>query len=151
MGGLWCDWNGHASLTRLILQTPSLTAAFDQNYAFWGMPLSETKLDWWNLPRLASLASQAWANDYGRHVEASGTLRLPSLCAVQPESLAYMPNVEAVELGGRKRRTYVTEIGARAFAHDPRLRSRTTARRSRPSRPAWRRRRRSPSSSMSRR
>lgn len=123
MGGLWCDWNGHASLTRLILQTPSLTAAFDQNYAFWGMPLSETKLDWWNLPRLASLASQAWANDYGRHVEASGTLRLPSLCAVQPESLAYMPNVEAVELGGRKRRTYVTEIGARAFAHDPRLRS----------------------------
>ena len=123
MGGLWCDWNGHASLTRLILQTPSLTAAFDQNYAFWGMPLSETKLDWWNLPRLASLASQAWANDYGRHVEASGTLRLPSLCAVQPESLAYMPNVEVVELGGRKRRTYVTEIGARAFAHDPRLRS----------------------------
>ena len=123
MGGLWCDWNGHASLTRLILQTPSLTAAFNLDYAFWGMPLSETKLDWWNLPRLASLASQAWANDYGRHVEASGTLRLPSLCTVQPESLAYMPNVEAVELGGRKRRTYVTEIGARAFAHDPRLRS----------------------------
>lgn len=123
MGGLWCDWNGHASLTRLILQTPSLTAAFDQNYAFWGMPLSETKLDWWDLPRLASLASQAWANDYGRHVEASGTLRLPSLCAVQPESLAYMPNVEAIELGGRKKRTYVTEIGARAFAHDPGLRA----------------------------
>lgn len=123
MGGLWCNWNGHASLTRLILQTPSLTAAFDQNYAFWGMPLSETKLDWWNLPRLASLASQAWANDYGRHMEASGTLRLPSLCVVQKEALAWMPNVEAVELGGRKRRTYVTEIGARAFAHDPRLRS----------------------------
>ena len=34
-----------------------------------------------------------------------------------------MPNVEAVELGGRKKRTYVTEIGARAFAHDPKLRS----------------------------
>lgn len=123
MGGLWCDWNGHASLTRLILQTPSLTAAFDQNYAFWGMPLSETKLDWWNLPRLASLASQAWANDYGRHVEASGTLRLPSLCAVQPESLAYMPNVEAIELGGLKKKVFVTEIGANAFARDPKLRS----------------------------
>ena len=123
MGGLWCDWNGHASLTRLILQTPSLTAAFDRNYAFWGMPLSETKLDWWNLPRLASLASQAWANDYGRHVEASGTLRLPSLCAVQPESLAYMPNVEAIELGGLKKKVFVTEIGANAFARDPKLRS----------------------------
>lgn len=123
MGGLWCGWNGHASLTRLILQTPSLTAAFNLDYAFWGMPLSETKLDWWNLPRLASLASQAWANDYGRHVEASGTLRLPSLCAVQKEALAWMPNVEAIELGGLKKKAYVTEIGARAFAHDPRLRS----------------------------
>lgn len=123
MGGLWCDWNGHASLTRLILQTPSLTAAFDRNYAFWGMPLSETKLDWWNLPRLASLASQAWANDYGRHVEASGTLRLPSLCAVQKEALAWMPNVEAIELGGLKKKVFVTEIGANAFARDPKLRS----------------------------
>lgn len=123
MGGLWCDWNGHASLTRLILQTPSLTAAFDQNYAFWGMPLSETKLDWWNLPRLASLASQAWANDYGRHVEASGTLRLPSLCVVQKEALAWMPNVEAIELGGLKKKVFVTEIGANAFARDPKLRS----------------------------
>lgn len=123
MGGLWCDWNGHASLTRLILQTPSLTAAFDRNYAFWGMPLSETKLDWWNLPRLASLASQAWANDYGRHVEASGTLRLPSLCVVQKEALAWMPNVEAIELGGLKKKVFVTEIGANAFARDPKLRS----------------------------
>lgn len=123
MGGLWCDWNGHASLTRLILQTPSLTAAFGQNYAFWGMPLSETKLDWWNLPRLASLASQAWANDYGRHVEASGTLRLPSLCVVQKEALAWMPNVEAIELGGLKKKVFVTEIGANAFARDPKLRS----------------------------
>lgn len=123
MGGLWCDWNGHASLTRLILQTPSLTAAFDQNYAFWVMPLSETKLDWWNLPRLASLASQAWANDYGRHVEASGTLRLPSLCAVQKEALAWMPNVEAIEIGGLKKKAFVTEIGANAFARDPKLRS----------------------------
>ena len=123
MGGLWCDWNGHASLTRLILQTPSLTAAFNLDYAFWGMPLSETKLDWWNLPRLASLASQAWANDYGRHVEASGTLRLPSLCAVQKEALAWMPNVEAIELGGLKKKVFVTEIGANAFARDPKLRS----------------------------
>lgn len=123
MGGLWCDWNGHASLTRLILQTPSLTAAFDRNYAFWGMPLSETKLDWWNLPRLASLASQAWANDYGRHVEASGTLRLPSLCVVQKEALAWMPNVEAIEIGGLKKKVFVTEIGANAFARDPKLRS----------------------------
>lgn len=123
MGGLWCDWNGHASLTRLILQTPSLTAAFDRNYAFWGMPLSETKLDWWNLPRLASLASQAWANDYGRHVEASGTLRLPFLRVVQKEALAWMPNVEAIELGGLKKKVFVTEIGANAFARDPKLRS----------------------------
>lgn len=123
MGGLWCGWNGHASLTRLILQTPSLTAAFDRNYAFWGMPLSETKLDWWNLPRLASLASQAWANDYGRHVEASGTLRLPSLCVVQKEALAWMPNVEAIEIGGLKKKVFVTEIGANAFARDPKLRS----------------------------
>lgn len=123
MGGLWCDWNGHASLTRLILQTPSLTAAFNLDYAFWGMPLSETKLDWWNLPRLASLASQAWANDYGRHVEASGTLRLPSLRVVQKEALAWMPNVEAIELGGLKKKAFVTEIGANAFARDPKLRS----------------------------
>lgn len=123
MSGNWPSWTGCPSLTRLILQTPSLTAAFDQNYAFWGMPLSETKLDWWNLPRLASLASQAWANGYDRHVEASGTLRLPSLCVVQKEALAWMPNVEAIELGGLKKKAFVTEIGARAFAHDPRLRS----------------------------
>ena len=127
MSGEWTSWVWSAGrqtkLTRLILQTPNLTAAFDQNDAFRGLPLTETKFDWWDLSGLASLASHAWKTGDNLHAPVGGTLRLPSLCAVQTESLAYMPNVEAIELGGRKRRTYVTEIGARAFARDPRLRS----------------------------
>ncbi len=127
MGGTWSSWPWSAgrqtNLTRLVLQTPRLTVAFDENDAFRGLPLTQTKFDWWDLSGLASLASHAWKTGDNLHAPAGGTLRLPSLCAVQPESLAYMPNVEAVELGGRQKRTYVTEIGARAFARDPGLRA----------------------------
>ena len=127
MSGEWTSWAWSAGrqtkLTRLILQTPNLTAAFDNSDALRGLPLTETKFDWWSLTGLTSLASHAWKTAENLHAPALGTLRLPSLCVVQKEALAWMPNVEAVELGGRKRRTYVTEIGARAFAHDPRLRS----------------------------
>lgn len=127
MGGSWSSWAWSAgrqtNLTRLILQTPRLTTAFDENDAFRGLPLTQTKFDWWDLSGLASLASHAWKTGDNLHAPAGGTLRLPSLCTVQSEALAYMPNVEAIELGGLKNRVRVTEIGAKAFARDPKLRS----------------------------
>ena len=127
MSGEWTSWAWSAGrqtkLTRLILQTPNLTAAFDNSDALRGLPLTETKFDWWSLTGLTSLASHAWKTAENLHAPALGTLRLPSLCVVQKEALAWMPNVEAIELGGLKKKAFVTEIGANAFARDPKLRS----------------------------
>lgn len=127
MSGEWTSWAWSAGrqtkLTRLILQTPNLTAAFDNSDALRGLPLTETKFDWWSLTGLTSLASHAWKTAENLHAPALGTLRLPSLCVVQKEALAWMPNVEAIELGGLKKKVFVTEIGANAFARDPKLRS----------------------------
>ena len=127
MSGEWTSWAWSAgrqtNLTRLVLQTPRLTVAFDENDAFRGLPLTQTKFDWWNLSGLASLASHAWKTGDNLHAPAGGTLRLPFLRVVQKEALAWMPNVEAIELGGLKKKVFVTEIGANAFARDPKLRS----------------------------
>ena len=131
MTGTWGGWKtcGQFDLTRLVLQLPSLTA-FAGDAALWQMPLSETKFDWWDLGGLTALGGNAWAAlDWGYWAPASGNLSLPALRTVvrtdRSASLARMPAVEAIALGGRTKADTVTNLCQGAFARDTKLRSLT--------------------------
>lgn len=131
MTGRWGGWAtcGQFDLTRLILRLPSLTA-FAGDGCLWQMPLSETKFDWWDLRGLTTLGGNAWAaHEWKYWAPASGNLVLPALRTVvradQNPSLAGMPAVEAIALGGRTKADTVTNLCQGAFKSDTKLRSLT--------------------------
>lgn len=131
MTGTWGGWAtcGHFDLTRLILRLPSLTA-FAGDGCLWQMPLSETKFDWWDLRGLTTLTGNAWAaQEWNYWAPASGNLALPALRTVvradRTPSLARMPAVEAIALGGRTKADTVTNLCQGAFTRDTKLRSLT--------------------------
>lgn len=131
MTGRWGGWAtcGHFDLTRLILRLPSLTA-FAGDGCLWQMPLSETKFDWWDLRGLTTLSGNAWAAQEWKYwAPASGNLALPALRTVvradRTPSLARMPAVEAIALGGRTKADSVTNLCQGAFTRDTKLRSLT--------------------------
>lgn len=131
MTGRWGGWAtcGQFDLTRLILRLPSLTA-FAGAGCLWQMPLSETKFDWWDLRGLTTLSGNAWAAQEWKYwAPASGNLALPALRTVvradRTPSLARMPAVEAIALGGRTKADTVTNLCQGAFTRDTKLRSLT--------------------------
>ena len=131
MTGRWGGWAtcGQFDLTRLILRLPSLTA-FAGDGCLWQMPLSETKFDWWDLRGLTTLSGNAWAAQEWKYwAPASGNLVLPALRTVvradRTPSLARMPAVEAIALGGRTKADTVTNLCQGAFTRDTKLRSLT--------------------------
>lgn len=131
MTGRWGGWAtcGQFDLTRLILRLPSLTA-FAGDGCLWQMPLSETKFDWWDLRGLTTLSGNAWAAQEWKYwAPASGNLALPALRTVvradRTPSLARMPAVEAIALGGRTKADTVTNLCQGAFTRDKKLRSLT--------------------------
>lgn len=131
MTGRWGGWAtcGQFDLTRLILRLPSLTA-FAGDGCLWQMPLSETKFDWWDLRGLTTLTGNAWAAQEWKYwAPASGNLALPALRTVvradRTPSLARMPAVEAIALGGRTKADTVTNLCQGAFTRDTKLRSLT--------------------------
>ena len=131
MTGTWGGWAtcGQFDLTRLILRLPSLTA-FAGDGCLWQMPLSETKFDWWDLRGLTTLSGNAWAAQEWKYwAPASGNLALPALRTVvradRTPSLARMPAVEAIALGGRTKADTVTNLCQGAFTRDTKLRSLT--------------------------
>lgn len=131
MTGRWGGWAtcGQFDLTRLILRLPSLTA-FAGDGCLWQMPLSETKFDWWDLRGLTTLSGNAWAAQEWKYwAPASGNLVLPALRTVvradRNPSLAGMPAVEAIALGGRTKADTVTNLCQGAFTSDTKLRSLT--------------------------
>lgn len=131
MTGRWGGWAtcGQFDLTRLILRLPSLTA-FAGDACLWQMPLSETKFDWWDLRGLTTLTGNAWAAQEWKYwAPASGNLALPALRTVvradRTPSLARMPAVEAIALGGRTKADTVTNLCQGAFTRDTKLRSLT--------------------------
>lgn len=131
MTGRWGSWAtcGQFDLTRLILRLPSLTA-FAGDACLWQMPLSETKFDWWDLRGLTTLTGNAWAaQEWNYWAPASGNLALPALRTVvradRSPSLAKMPAVEAIALGGRTKADTVTNLCQGAFTRDTKLRSLT--------------------------
>ena len=131
MTGRWGGWAtcGQFDLTRLILRLPSLTA-FAGDGCLWQMPLSETKFDWWDLRGLTTLSGNAWAAQEWKYwAPASGNLALPALRTVvradRTPSLAGMPAVEAIALGGRTKADTVTNLCQGAFTSDTKLRSLT--------------------------
>lgn len=133
MTGGWSGWMtcGQTDLTRFIMQTPKLSGLLGEG-GFWGAPLSETKFDWWDLSGATRIAHGAFAsaNGWKGYVNASGTLRLPSLRNVEyadngPYALGYMAKVEGFELGGATKETTVTNISKYGFGLNASLRTLT--------------------------
>ena len=145
MPGTWVSWSAseQKKLTRLILQVPRLTA-FGGEAGFWGLPLSETKFGWWDLSGLTDVAPGTFAGykngsaSWDLCAPATGILNLPSLRTVRARggmmgsawkdylfSLGRLPNVEGFVLGGLTKDMTVTNIGASAFAQDPKLKTMT--------------------------
>ncbi len=139
MPGRWVDWcaNRQNRLTRMILQTPRLTA-FGNSAGFWGVPLTETKFDWWDLSGLTDAGTGAFAGyknggeSWDSCAPASGVLRLPSLRTVRDRnadgkkfSLGRLPNAEGFVLGGLTKNQTVTYVGESAFAECPKLKTLT--------------------------
>ena len=133
MTGGWGGWMtcGQTDLTRFIMRTPKLSGLLGEG-GFWGAPLSETKFDWWDLSGATRISHGAFAsaNGWKDYVNASGTLRLPSLRNVEYAdndhyALGYMAKVEGFELGGATKETTVTNISKYGFGLNASLRTLT--------------------------
>ena len=118
MAGGWVSWNmsGQKDLSRLILRTPNLQKL--QGESAFPASLADTSFDWWDLSGVTQVKPGTFKN-----VEAVGTLRLPSLTAVEPGAesgswlapLGQLKKAEGVVLGGLKKKTTVTSIGEKSF------------------------------------
>jgi len=130
---LICSWFAvsQTKLGKLLLDLPLMTK-WDADRAISGLPLLDTKYDWWNLPSLSYITNTAfycwWGSPYAlcSHTEAKGALSLPSLRCLSWDDdngtpLNMMTNVVEISLGGADYRTTVTNICSNAFAGDSHL------------------------------
>lgn len=111
---------------RLVLRAPKLEGigkmgAFgtDNDAA----PLDLTDLGWWRLDSLSRVETGTFLQNYNRTesdvfkgVRAIGSLSLPSCTVVDSRAFCMMPNLRGVTLGGAKKTTKLTSVGAKAFA-----------------------------------
>lgn len=134
MSSTWGGWMtcGNGNLTRLVLQMPKMTT-FSGDGGLWQIPLSDTKFDWWDLSGVTRIDSRALGGlDWDSYAPAKGNLALPSLrevkisnatlAASEQSPLSRLQYVESISLGGKDRRTTVTNICNYAFQTDKALR-----------------------------
>ena len=132
MGSTFAGWTTATQTlaTKFILELPSLTG-LTGNGTLWGIPMTESKFDWWNLDNvtridggsLAGYSDTTKDGNWNFYAPASGTLSLPSMRGVNnPTSrgspLIRMYNVEGISLGGKDKKTTVTNICDNAFQND---------------------------------
>ena len=116
--------------TKFILELPRLDRLTGDG-ALWGVPMTESKFDWWNLDNvtridggsLAGYSSTSKTGDWNYCAPAFGTLSLPSMRSVHQSNnrgspLRLMYNVEGFSLGGKDKKTTVTNICDAAFQND---------------------------------
>ena len=123
-------------LTKFILELPGLTQMTGDG-ALWGIPMTETKFDWWNLDNVMRIDSGTLAGSDGGNVgswnywaPARGTLSLPSMRKILPSGERGSPirllyNVEGIVLGGKDKATTLTNLCDAAFSNDRSLKSLT--------------------------
>ena len=113
---------------KFILELPSLKKFTGQG-AVWGIPMKESKFDWWNVDNVTQIDVQALGGysdvtgtgDWANYLPGKGTLSLPSMRAANVAAIQKMRNLEGLSLGGKDKYTTVTNICANAFQGDTSL------------------------------
>ena len=113
---------------KFILEMPGLTQLTGQG-AVWGIPMKESKFDWWNVDNVTRIDVDALGGysdvtgtgDWANYLPGKGTLSLPSMRAANVAALQKMRNLEGLSLGGKDKHTTVTNICANAFSGDTSL------------------------------
>ena len=113
---------------KFILELPQLKSLTGQG-AVWGIPMKESKFDWWNVDNVTQIDVQALGGysdvtgtgDWANYLPGKGTLSLPSMRAANVAALQKMRNLEGLSLGGKDKYTTVTNICANAFQGDTSL------------------------------
>ena len=112
-------------VTKFILELPNLKKLTGDG-ALWGIPMSESKFDWWNLDSVVQIDEKSmagWSDStrtgaWDNYIPGKGTLSLPSMRASNVKALQIMRNIEGISLGGKDKYTTVTNICANAFQGD---------------------------------
>ena len=113
---------------KFILELPQLKSLTGQG-AVWGIPMKESKFDWWNVDNVTQIDIQALGGysdvtgtgDWANYLPGKGTLSLPSMRAANVAAIQKMRNLEGLSLGGKDKYTTVTNICANAFQGDTSL------------------------------
>ena len=113
---------------KFILELPQLKSLTGQG-AVWGIPMKESKFDWWNVDNVTQIDVQALGGysdvtgtgDWANYLPGKGTLSLPSMRAANVAAIQKMRNLEGLSLGGKDKYTTVTNICANAFQGDTSL------------------------------
>ena len=113
---------------KFILELPQLKSLTGQG-AVWGIPMKESKFDWWNVDNVTRIDVDALGGysdvtgtgDWANYLPGKGTLSLPSMRAANVAALQKMRNLEGLSLGGKDKYTTVTNICANAFQGDTSL------------------------------
>ena len=112
-------------VTKFILELPNLKKLTGDG-ALWGIPMSESKFDWWNLDSVVQIDEKSmagWSDStrtgaWDNYIPGKGTLSLPSMRASNVKALQIMRNIEGISLGGKDKYTTVTNICDNAFQGD---------------------------------
>ena len=113
---------------KFILELPCLKSLTGQG-AVWGIPMKESKFDWWNVDGVTQIEVQSLGGysdatgtgSWDNYIPGKGTLSLPSMRACNVAALQKMRNLEGISLGGKDKYTTVTNICANAFQGDTSL------------------------------
>ena len=113
---------------KFILELPNLKSFTGQG-AVWGIPMKESKFDWWNVDNVTRIDNEALAGysdatgtgAWADYLPGKGTLSLPSMRAFNVIALQKMRNLEGISLGGKDKYTTVTNICDNAFQGDTSL------------------------------
>ena len=113
---------------KFILELPQLKSLTGQG-AVWGIPMKESKFDWWNVDGVTQIDVQSLGGysdatgtgSWDNYIPGKGTLSLPSMRACNVAALQKMRNLEGISLGGKDKYTTVTNICASAFMGDTSL------------------------------
>ena len=130
MGSTIGGWTTAAQnlVTKFILELPNLKKFTGQG-AVWGIPMKESKFDWWNVDGVIEIENQSFGGysdatgtgSWDNYIPGKGTLSLPSMRASNVIALQKMRNLEGISLGGKDKYTTVTNICANAFQGDTSL------------------------------